>query len=211
MTEQQQEISNMVKELDKAFALAPPPKKMTNQQMAIHMTTELDKVYLSETEAKKLAQKLCACAGWNQFRVEFAETESQTMKGDCNWKERRIRLFGDGENVGTLLHEIAHIPNCGHGHDEKFWGSVLEITEKYFWLKSLEVQKTKLTVEELAAEMMSELETEIVSPAQIGMALLKEKMNNEENLEKMKAILKENGYRIIVAKKKEKTFRGITD
>lgn len=180
------------------------------EQLVRQTMRDLDKIYLNEHQAKNLAQKMCAIKGFKQYQVIFSETESESLKGICEHNLGRIRLFGDGETVGTLIHEIAHIPNRGIGHGRKFWETVLELADRYWWLKEQEIQPSRVTVVELATEMMAELETEIVTPVMIGKRLLEEKMNTEENMTKMRKILTENGFKIMVPKKKDKP-RGYTD
>jgi len=79
--------------------------------------------------AQKIADMLCSKMNWNKVKISFSKLEHivytkekkepRHIAGEFLHSKNEILLHKDGENIGTLLHELAHY-NVKRVHNNRF-------------------------------------------------------------------------------------------
>jgi len=164
-------------------------------------------IHITHTNAVKLANLVAKEMNWPVYRIKYTHRDTKRIKARVWPHSQRMIVNKNGENVCTILHELAH--HQSFHHDTIF--KLTHVKLLNLWAKKWETKFTKeIPVETLIPKIISSYDvnkllfqasTELIEdtdgicipPKTVGKKLVELGINNLENLNKIKQMLREKG------------------
>jgi len=171
-------------------------------------------LHITHTNAVKLANLVAKELSWPVYQIRYTNHKTKRTNARVWPQSHRMIINVSGENVCTILHELAH--HKGKHHDttfklthvkllnlwEKKWkhefpGLTKEVPVEDLMPKPLKTLQLKLLLSRATAELVEDAEGICIQPITVGKKLVELSINNLENLNKIKQMLREKGKLVI--------------